>query len=253
MMFSVVLKTEICGHAGPGRLKDAAGAAQRGAGVPILLGGDDQRAVRAGAARQNWGHRVSLKRFDPGMIEWDVLEGYVTPVLAPVSPPERRWTPAVQKSCPPWRAALRRGFTPAVCVVVLECEGCVERPVQLCLFGHELCQLCLSLSPFAARHVAASKFSAQFLDVVVDHGHDYLRHDRLRTRWGGGVWAFGLRPQFPRGLVPLLADAFASAIYTRRAETRPLAGLGALACERGPAPWPETPSRPNQVGYTTLG
>jgi hypothetical protein len=65
MISSVMLKTEISGHAGPGRLKDAAGAAQRGAGVPILLGGDDQRGVRAGAARQNWGHRASLNRSGP--------------------------------------------------------------------------------------------------------------------------------------------------------------------------------------------
>jgi hypothetical protein len=38
---ATTLKTEGAGHAGPDRLKDAAGAAQRGVGVPILLGGDD--------------------------------------------------------------------------------------------------------------------------------------------------------------------------------------------------------------------
>jgi hypothetical protein len=38
MITSVVLKTEAGGHAGPGWLKDAAGAAQRGAGEPVLSG-----------------------------------------------------------------------------------------------------------------------------------------------------------------------------------------------------------------------
>jgi len=41
-----------------GRIKDAAGAAQRGAGEPILSRVDDDRSARARSyARQNWGHR----------------------------------------------------------------------------------------------------------------------------------------------------------------------------------------------------
>jgi hypothetical protein len=66
MITSVALKTEAGGHAEAGRLKDAAGAAQRGVGVPILSDGDGSSALRAPVFdRQNWRHRASLNRSDP--------------------------------------------------------------------------------------------------------------------------------------------------------------------------------------------
>ena len=56
-------------HAGLGRVKDAEGAAKRGAGVPILsCAKQDRRAQTRSSARQNWGHRVSLSRRGPA---WD--------------------------------------------------------------------------------------------------------------------------------------------------------------------------------------
>ena len=50
-------------------------------------------------------------------------------------------------------------------------EGAIEGTVDLGLLGEGLRQLCLHGSPLAARHVAASQFRPQLLDVVVQRNH----------------------------------------------------------------------------------
>ena len=51
---------------GAGRPKDAAGAAQRGAGVPICLAEMEINALNAPVfGKQNWGRRASLNRSGP--------------------------------------------------------------------------------------------------------------------------------------------------------------------------------------------
>jgi hypothetical protein len=53
-------------------------------------------------------------------------------------------------------------------------EGAIEGTVDLSLLREGLRQLCLHSSPLAARHVAASQFGPQFLDVVVESNHRVL-------------------------------------------------------------------------------
>jgi hypothetical protein len=65
MITSVVLKTEAGGHAGPGWLKDAAGAAQRARGRFCLAEMEISALSAPVFGRQNWGHPASLNRSGP--------------------------------------------------------------------------------------------------------------------------------------------------------------------------------------------